>query len=118
MIFCRSRAVAFPPGEKLEMSQKRKLKPSIFSGITGRCLLPPILQSIWPKEDPAVSRVLEVVIVSEPGKSLTVAQADFIEFPERKRHHFFLKAPFRVRRGLLLTSERMKVEFERTKFVR
>ena len=58
----------------------------------------------------------EEATVSEPGKSLTVAQADFIEFlaASETSHHFFLEGNVSVEgEELLLTSDRMKVEFEK-----
>ena len=56
--------------------------------------------------------------VSEPGKlkTLTVAQADFIEFlaASETSHHFFLEGNVSVEgEELILTSNKMKVEFEK-----
>jgi lipopolysaccharide export system protein LptA len=55
-------------------------------------------------------------VVLESKKALTIARANFIEFlaVNERSHHFFLEGNVSVESNeLLLTSERMKVEFEK-----
>ena len=105
MIFCRSRAVAFPPAGKAGNGLKR-VKPEAIEWFrdNGKVSFATDLGKYLAERRPGgIKGCSEEATVPEPGEVLTVAQADFIEFlaASETSHHFFLEGKrFGGRRGI------------------